>query len=289
MTRPPAPVLGVGCAMWAHPAWPGRHFPAGVKRDRQLAAYATWCNAVEGNTTFYAVPAPAVVDGWAAQAPHGFRLLCKLPRTVTHDRRLRDAGAELAAFCDVLAPLGARARTLSVQLPSSFGPGDLDALARFLRGWPAGHRAAVEVRHPDFFVRPATAAALERVLVAAGAEWVTFDTSAFFASPPGSDAEREAWAAKPRLPRRVVALGDEPVVRYLGRDADDETEAGWQPWVPVVAGWLREGRSPVVFVHTPDNVDAPALARRFHDAVRALVPELSPLPAPDTATPATLF
>jgi uncharacterized protein YecE (DUF72 family) len=275
--------------MWAHAAWPGRHLPAGVRRDRYLASYATWCTAVEGNTTFYAVPAPAVVAGWAAQAPAGFRLLCKLPRTITHDRRLRDAGAELGAFCDVLAPLGDRARTLSVQLPASFGPGDLDALARFLRTWPAAHRAAVEVRHPEFFERPAVAAALERVLRGAGAEWVTFDTSAFFAASPGSDAEREAWAAKPRLPRRVVALGDEPVLRYLGRDDPAETEAGWQHWLPVVAGWLREGRSPVVFVHTPDNVDAPVLARRFHDAVRVLVPGLTPLPEPDVATPTTLF
>jgi hypothetical protein len=47
-----------------------------------------------------------------------------------------------------------------------------------------------------------------------------------------------------------------------------------------VAGWLREGRSPTVFIHTPDNADAPMLARRFHDEVRARVPSLEPLPEP---------
>ncbi|HET9169793.1 MAG TPA: DUF72 domain-containing protein, partial [Actinospica sp.] len=65
------------------------------------------------------------------------------------------------------------------------------------------------------------------------------------------------------------------------------------PWLEVVAGWLREGRSPTFFIHTPDNVDAPILARRFHDQVRGLVPELEPLPEPsfetDAAGQPTLF
>jgi hypothetical protein len=44
-----------------------------------------------------------------------------------------------------------------------------------------------------------------------------------------------------------------------------------------------------VFIHTPDNVDAPELARRFHDQVRARVPEVEPLPEPVPAGPPTLF
>jgi hypothetical protein len=39
-----------------------------------------------------------------------------------------------------------------------------------------------------------------------------------------------------------------------------------------------------VFIHTPDNVDAPTLARRFHDQVRARVPQLEALPEPEVAT-----
>nr|WP_240670624.1 DUF72 domain-containing protein [Actinoplanes solisilvae] len=89
-----------------------------------------------------------------------------------------------------------------------------------------------------------------------------------------------------RLPVRPVALTDHPIVRYLGRDDPVRTVAGWQRWLPVVAGWLREGRSPTVFIHTPDNSDAPALARRFHAEVAALVPGLEPLPSP---APLTLF
>ena len=42
-------------------------------------------------------------------------------------------------------------------------------------------------------------------------------------------------------------------------------------------------------VPPPDNVEAPALARRFHDEVRARVPELEPLPEPEPVGPLTLF
>ena len=103
------------------------------------------------------------------------------------------------------------------------------------------------------------------------------------------EAEQEAWDRKPRLPRRTRALTGQPIVRYLGRDSVEDTVEGWRPWTEVVAGWLREGRSPTVFLHTPDNHDAPALARRFHDDVRALVPGLDALPEPEPVEPATLF
>jgi uncharacterized protein YecE (DUF72 family) len=158
-----------------------------------------------------------------------------------------------------------------------------------MRRLPGQYRYAVEVRHRAFFADPRWEHELERVLDAAGAEWVPFDTTVLFDQPPATEAEREAWAKKPRVPRRTRALTDRPVVRYLGRDDPDETVAGWQPWLEVVAGWLREGRSPTVFLHTPDNVRTPELARRFHDQVRARVPELEPLPEPEPVGPATLF
>jgi hypothetical protein len=43
------------------------------------------------------------------------------------------------------------------------------------------------------------------------------------------------------------------------------------------------------FIHTPENVEALGLARRFHDEVRAQVPEVEPLPEPVPIGPPTLF
>jgi uncharacterized protein YecE (DUF72 family) len=281
--------LHVGCAMWTHRAWSGRFVEAGAAAGERLRAYAGWCTAVEGNTTFYATPTRDTVASWARQTDPDFRFVLKLPRTVTHERRLTDVDADLNAFLAAVEPLGPRAHALWIQLPGSFAPCDLPALADLLRRLPRAHRYAVEVRHPAFFTAPREAVALEAVLAAADAEWVPFDTTAFFAAPPTSDAERDAWTKKPRLPVRTAALTDRPIVRYLGRDDPARTVAGWQRWVEVVVGWLREGRTPTVFVHTPDNADAPALARRFHDQVRTRLPGLVALPEPEPVEPLTLF
>lgn len=49
------------------------------------------------------------------------------------------------------------------------------------------------------------------------------------------------------------------------------------------------GACPTVFIHTPDNVGALELARRFHDDVRARVPEVEPLSEPIPSGTPTLF
>jgi uncharacterized protein YecE (DUF72 family) len=262
--------------MWTHRAWP-------LAAQERLRSYAGWCDAVEGNTTFYATPARQTVASWARQTDPGFRFVVKLPRLITHERRLSGVDRELKDFLAAIEPLGPRTHAVWIQLPGSFTPAEIPALAEFLRRAPVAYRYAVEVRHRGFFDEPRR---LEDVLAAAGAEWIPFDTTAFFRTPPASAAERDTWTRKPRVPRRSVALTDRPIVRYLGRDDRALTIAGWQHWVEVAAAWLREGRSPTVFIHTPDDAGSLTLARRFHAEVRARVPELEPLPEP---APTTLF
>jgi uncharacterized protein YecE (DUF72 family) len=286
--------LHVGCAMWTHAPWQGRFLPHPLPQGERLRAYATWCNAVEGNTTFYATPARSTVESWARQTDPGFRFVVKLPKSITHERRLGGGeDEEVRAFLDAIEPLERRVHAVWVQLPASFGPAALDDLAGFLRRLPRTHRYAVEVRHRAFFIDPRAERLLEGVLGGADAEWIPFDTTVLFQRPPASDAEREAWTRKPRLPRRSRALTDRPIVRYLGRDATERTIQGWEHWIEVVSGWLREGRSPTVFIHTPDNAAALPLARRFHADVRARLPGLEPLPEPLPVTApaeqATLF
>ncbi|WP_405489929.1 DUF72 domain-containing protein [Nocardia sp. NBC_00511] len=275
--------LFVGCAMWTHPDWQDKPLPPAER----LRTYSSWCNAVEGNTTFYATPQRRTVQSWSRQTDPDFRFVIKLPRTVTHDRRLTGIDDEMAMFLDAVEPLGRRLHALWVQLPGSFT--NLSALAELLEGLSGQYRCAVEVRHPAFFENPRATAQLEAVLNAAGAEWVTFDTTTLFSAPPTSAAEYEAGSKKPRNPRRAVALTQYPIVRYHGRDDVATTVAGWQPWIDTTVGWLREGRSPTIFIHTPDNASARTLARRFHAEVRDRLPELDPLPDPVPTDPMTLF
>lgn len=278
--------------MWAYKAWQGRHFPEHLSRREQLPTYVTWCNAVEGNTTYYGVPAERTVRQWARETPAEFRFVFKLPRAITHEHRLRDVSGDLRSFLDRLEPLGERAEQISIQLPPSFGTGDLDALAAFVRRLPSSHRFAVELRHRWFYEDAGLEADIERILARAEVEWISLDTTTLYGSPTPTAAERGARRQKPHLARRLRALTARPLVRFVGVDDPDRTRAGWQPWIPVVATWLGEGRRPTVFIHTPDNLDAPMLARAFYDDVRDEVPDLDPLPEPlrvDPPAEPTLF
>jgi hypothetical protein len=108
--------------------------------------------------------------------------------------------------------------------------------------------------------------------------------------PPRTAPSRRASPSAAPTPETSPAtptpsLTDHPVVRFVGTDDPDQTRTGWQPWLPVITGWLAEGRSRTVFVHTPDNVATPPLARRLYDDIRRDVPALAPLPEPIRAGP----
>jgi uncharacterized protein YecE (DUF72 family) len=270
--------------MWAQRSWVGRYLPRTTVPGTELGPYSRLLNAVEGNTTFYASPPALTVRKWRALAHPGFRFVFKAPREVTHDRRLRDVDGVIAAFVDLLAPLDDLLGGITLQLPPSFGPSDLDSLDAVLRQAPSTVRWSVEVRHPEFFGGDGRRR-LETLLAANRAERVLLDTSWLFHRTPRTEAGHEEWRTKPRVPVLTDALTDRPVVRFIGSDHPEFTDTGLRTWHDVVAGWLREGRTPTFFVHTPDNARTPHLARTFHDVVRAMVPGTPELPEPPMTPP----
>lgn len=273
--------------MWAHRPWVGRFYPVGLRAGSELAHYATWCNAVEGNTTFYAEPSATTVARWREMAPSGFRFAFKLPRTITHDKRLRDVAVEVRSFLDAVAPLGERVGPIMVQLPASFGPESLDALRSFLRRLPTENRWALELRHQAWFEASPATTALDQMCLERGIGRVVLDTRPLYAVEATSTAAAEERRTKPRLPIRLDAVGAQPIVRVIGEDTPDGTLAGLRAWTDQVVTWLLEGREPLVFVHQPENLDSPALARAFHAGIAALVPDLASLP--DPAGQSTMF
>ena len=201
--------------MWANRDWVGTYLPHETVVGGELAAYARVCNALEGNTTFYALPAESTVARWRDATPDGFRFMLKLPRTITHDKRLRDVAAELCAFVERFEPLRDRLGPCSVQLPASFGPPDIGVLADFLATLPSGFDWAVEVRHPDFHACGAHERSLNDLLHDRGVDRVVFDSRAFFAGPNETPEEHDAWSNKPRLPVRAVATAQQPILSLI--------------------------------------------------------------------------
>ena len=118
--------------MWANREWvgtlpPGRH--TGGRGARRLLA------GVQRRRRQYDLLRdprdPTAVQRWVDLTLRtGFRFAFKLPRTITHDRRLRDVGPGAGElFIETAGPaLADRLGPVCIQLPASFGPDSLPVL-----------------------------------------------------------------------------------------------------------------------------------------------------------------
>lgn len=266
----------LGCPSWSENAWREGLYPQNARPADFLSLYAQVFNAVEGNTTFYARPAPTTVQRWAHSLPEHFRLTAKFPRDISHGGDLRGQLHAAEDFLQLLQPLGGRVAPFWLQLPASFGPQRLAELVSFMDALQ--RPLAVEVRHPEFFAKSDAERLLNRLLMDRGVERICLDPRALFSCDSSDPAVRHAQAKKPRVPPRPAAFTQWPQVRFIGRPELEANDPYLLPWVEKVAGWIEEGRTPYVFLHTPDNHRAPELARRFHQQLSERLPGLPALP-----------
>jgi uncharacterized protein YecE (DUF72 family) len=142
-------LIRVGCAGWSLPRELQESFGPG---DSHLARYATRFPVAEINSTFHRPHKPFVYERWAAAVPAGFRFSAKLPRTITHERRLVGCEDLLEAFLAEVAHLGETLACLLVQLPPSFAfeAGAASSFLSLLRARFAG-ALALEPRHASWF------------------------------------------------------------------------------------------------------------------------------------------
>jgi uncharacterized protein YecE (DUF72 family) len=152
--------LRVGCAGWSIPRQYAEHFP---ERGTHLERYAQRLPAVELNSSFYRPHRPATYTRWAASVPASFRFAVKVPKEITHTRRLRDSADPLDRFLSESSALGPKLGPLLVQLPPSlrFDAERAEAFFTLLR---ARFRGSVvcEPRHASWFTGEA-----EQILVSA--------------------------------------------------------------------------------------------------------------------------
>jgi uncharacterized protein YecE (DUF72 family) len=269
----------LGCPSWNENVWRDSFYPADARSTDFLSLYTQVFNVVEGNTTFYARPKPSTVERWAELMPAGFRFTAKFPRDISHDGDLRLHLAAAEEFVRLLAPLGERVTPLWLQLSAGFSPNRLDELAGFID--ELRRPLAVEVRHLDFFQKGEAERALNRLLMDRGVERICLDSRPLFSCTSDDPAVLHAQSKKPRLPPRPFALTQFPHVRFIGHPELAANDPFLAQWVEKVAAWIEEGRTPYVFLHTPDNHLAPELAQRFHEQLMARLPGLPPLPVLD--------
>jgi uncharacterized protein YecE (DUF72 family) len=139
----------VGCAGWSIPRKQADRFP---EKGSHLERYAEICSGVEINSSFYRSHKPETYARWSASVPEGFRFAVKVPREITHKRRLVDVDEPLERFLSEVGHLGEKLGPLLIQLPPSL-VFDAGIAAAFFAGLRQGYsgQIACEPRHQSWF------------------------------------------------------------------------------------------------------------------------------------------
>lgn len=269
--------LRIGLPMWANAGWAGSFFTGDATSGDYLSQYASVFNTVEGNTTFYAIPSEAQVASWLQQTEaHDFRFCFKIPKMITHDLKLQRCDLALSQFFERISPLRKKLGPIMIQLPPSFSGSDLPILEAFIKKLPAAFAYAVEVRHSDFYTGNYDGA-LDALLAKFRIDRVMFDTKALFSSNDASAHTLDAKNKKPNFPQVEKAIGKHPMLRFIGAPDLEQTPEYFARWLAFLSECLRQGKEPYVFVHLPDNLFAPLLAKRLYSQIKAVHPTLPEL------------
>jgi uncharacterized protein YecE (DUF72 family) len=145
-------MIYAGTSGWAYPAWKPEFYPAKLASAKFLGYYASRLNSTEVNYTFRRFPTEKLLCGWADGTPDGFKFSLKAHQSITHIKRLQDAGEATKGFLSALQPLYDTGKLGPVlfQLPP-FLKCDAARLGDFLAGLPKAYRAAFEFRHESWF------------------------------------------------------------------------------------------------------------------------------------------
>jgi len=237
----------VGCSGWVYRDWRGVVYPEKLPQRRWFEHYAERFDTVEINNTFYRLPTPEAVDGWAAQAPPGFVYATKLGQFGSHRMKLRDSTSWLPNHLDWVCRLGRALGPTLVQLPPRWrrNAERLDELLATGRALAPGLRWAVELREPSWvhdeifevLARHGAALCIHDLLPdhpwVRTTDWtyVRFHGPAALARPyRGTYGPRRLWRPADRL---AAWLGDgADVYAYFNND--------WEGAAVRDAEWLRD-------------------------------------------------
>ena len=113
----------LGTSGWSYKEWEGSLYKKGEKS--KLRAYSRIFPTVEIDSTWYRYPSKGMVMGWLRYSPSDFVFTAKLPKVITHEKKLGLKGEvkeDLESFLNLMQPLQLNGKLgcLLIQLPPSY-------------------------------------------------------------------------------------------------------------------------------------------------------------------------
>lgn len=139
----------IGTAGWTIPTSAAAAFP---EAGSALERYAARFKGVEINSSFHRSHRSSTWSRWAASVPDDFSFSVKLPKEISHTRKLVDCQAPLEAVLNETSALGDKLSVLLLQLPPKlmFEPAVAGPFLTLLTT-SAPAQIACEPRHSSWF------------------------------------------------------------------------------------------------------------------------------------------
>lgn len=234
--------IHVGCAKWNKKELKG-FYPRGIKDE--LMYYAQEFNSIELNASFYKAPSVDQVRLWKTKVPEGFKFYPKIPREISHFKRLSNVEDSLNQFCDAISNFEDRLGVTFLQVHDNFKPKDFERLKDFVNLFPMGMPLAVEVRSGEWFVPGKECDEMYDLLREQNRTAILVDTA----------GRRDLLHMRLTTPHAFV--------RYVGANhPSDYTRL--DDWVNRIKQWRAEGlQSLDFFVHQNIEEESPLLSAYF--------------------------
>ena len=236
------PEVFIGCAKWGRKEWVGKIYPKGTKDAQFLDEYVKHYNSIELNATHYKVYGPADIRKWADKAKgKKFRFFPKVHQGISHFGSFNDKQFLTDSFLEGIMAFEEQLGGIFLQVSDKFAPKRKEELFNYLATLPRDVQFYLEVRHPDWFLKPNSDELFEtlsRLNIGA----VITDTA----------GRRDCCHMHVTIPKTFV--------RYVGNSLHPTDYPRIDAWVDRMKYWLNNGMQEVnFFMHMHDEATSPEL------------------------------
>ena len=88
----------IGCSGFHYKGWKEVFYPKGVPQRKWFEYYGEYFKTLELNVTFYRFPRVHILKSWYDKSPPDFSFSVKVPRAITHYKKMNDCEKFLTRF-----------------------------------------------------------------------------------------------------------------------------------------------------------------------------------------------
>lgn len=122
----------------------------GLTQAQELRHYSGVFSAVEINASFHGIPREQTLKSWDEKAKSGFLFSFKVPKEITHEKRLEKIDRSWSFFLERLGAIRTRLGPILFQLPPSLHK-DINKLDEIAKLTPPGIKVAFEFRNKSWY------------------------------------------------------------------------------------------------------------------------------------------